>query len=617
MIFFQVINGTIYYRGTAPLHQHVDGGYITEVTEPTCTDKGYTTYICQFCGPLFTADETEALGHSWTWGTAACQNNCGLVKFATIGETIYATFADAIAAAQAGDTIVIYAPIEITTDTTYNFANITINSAGDVFVVTSGTLTLEGDFTVNAGTENKGSWCAIWANGGNVVINGGTYSVGGDSSTTDVNHQNDLIYTKNGGTVTINGGTFKYTEGVWALNQHDATGGAIVVKGGTFEGFNPANNASEGANTSFVADGYAVVESNGTYTVVNHIHTEVEIPAVLPLPSNGHTFTTAGIKCSECGEIIVAPETKVAGTSSDANFKINSANLSLGEDITITYDATHPANSSINGMYMVFIVNGRETIVDTFTSHVSGNRYSYNFKDIKSYEMADNIEAYVYAVENGAYVMKSHLQYSIMQYCVNQLKKNPTAAFKQLIFDVLYLGECSQKVKGHNTNALVTDLVEDAVGYELNPTIVTTIDPSYNVQALAGDRTQGYDWKSGQLSFGSSVEIVLDFTADSLDNLVLSFAVGNRTIEIDASEAELVSGNRYSIRFQVMVSEYAESITCNFIKDGVQTGSTLTYSIYTYIVRNYTTASHGTNMLNFMKSIYAYSEAAKVFAASK
>ena len=39
------------------------------------------------------------------------------------------------------------------------------------------------------------------------------------------------------------------------------------TKGGTFKGFDPSNNAAEGVGTSFLAEGYKVVESNGEYTV--------------------------------------------------------------------------------------------------------------------------------------------------------------------------------------------------------------------------------------------------------------------------------------------------------------------------------------------------------------
>lgn len=39
--------------------------YYTVVTEPTCTEGGYTTYICDRCGESYTGDYTSALGHDW------------------------------------------------------------------------------------------------------------------------------------------------------------------------------------------------------------------------------------------------------------------------------------------------------------------------------------------------------------------------------------------------------------------------------------------------------------------------------------------------------------------------------------------------------------------------
>ena len=38
--------------------------YVPAVTEPTCTEGGYTTYTCSLCGDSYTADETAPLGHT-------------------------------------------------------------------------------------------------------------------------------------------------------------------------------------------------------------------------------------------------------------------------------------------------------------------------------------------------------------------------------------------------------------------------------------------------------------------------------------------------------------------------------------------------------------------------
>ena len=55
--------------GTA--HEH---SYEAVVTEPTCTEGGYTTYTCA-CGDSYVADETEALGHSYE-GVITVEPSC-------------------------------------------------------------------------------------------------------------------------------------------------------------------------------------------------------------------------------------------------------------------------------------------------------------------------------------------------------------------------------------------------------------------------------------------------------------------------------------------------------------------------------------------------------------
>jgi hypothetical protein len=347
--------------------------------------------------------------------------------------------------------------------------------------------------------------------------------------------------------------------------------------------------------------------------VEQHVHTEVEIPAVRPAPSNNHIGWSAGVMCSECEAILTSPVQMVAGTSSDVNFKINSATLSLGEDIGVTYNATHPANSDPDSMYMVFVFDGKEFFVEK-AGIVAGNRYRFVFKGMRADLMAANIEAYVYAIENGNYVMKSHLQYSVKQYCVNQLKRTIDAKFETLIYSVLNLGDCTQLAVNSETPAeqLVSKIVTAETGKVVPAIAVETIDPSYNVQAITGDRTQGYDWKSGGIALGSSVQLKLQFVATEVEGLVLKFDIaGARTIEIDASELTKGTDGRYTVYFQVKALEYDDTITCTFEKDGQAIGSSLTYSVYTYLVRSYTNTKLPEADRNFMKALYEYAEAIK------
>jgi len=162
--------------------------------------------------------------------------------------------------------------VEVTKEITLELNGHALTVANDtegngVFhVLTGGKLTINGEGTVN-GLGNNIYSIAIWADGGEVIINGGTYTNVGAG---DDDHY-DLIYAKNGGIVTINGGTFEAHTPQWTLNLKDSDGSLITVRGGTFKNYNPAAVYTEPTQPlNFVAEGYKVVENNGEYTVVTN-----------------------------------------------------------------------------------------------------------------------------------------------------------------------------------------------------------------------------------------------------------------------------------------------------------------------------------------------------------
>ena len=73
------------FRGTLSKLYYADTGnpyycehtYESAVTEPTCTEGGYTVHTCSYCGHACKDSLTEALGHAWT-GTGCTR--CGAVR---------------------------------------------------------------------------------------------------------------------------------------------------------------------------------------------------------------------------------------------------------------------------------------------------------------------------------------------------------------------------------------------------------------------------------------------------------------------------------------------------------------------------------------------------------
>lgn len=175
--------------------------------------------------------------------------------------------------------LVLTAPIEITKNVTINLNGYTLtNTPWDedgeanayMFWVKNGKLTLNGEGTVVV--PDAVYSMAVWANGGDVEINGGTYKNGGDSC--------DLIYASKKGNIVINGGEFVAagpasgtvpgTKNPYsALNIKDANKStcSFSVKGGKFFKFNPADNLSESPKMSFIADGFESVQDGDWFVV--------------------------------------------------------------------------------------------------------------------------------------------------------------------------------------------------------------------------------------------------------------------------------------------------------------------------------------------------------------
>ena len=255
----------------------------------------------------------EELGH---WGKASARNTVerrSIVKMAPISfesaeggidNNNVSTEAQLKAAVEAGGLVSLATDIQLTQpliinkDVVVNLNGATLTAGvfaenGGVisegttdsyaFWVKDGSLTIEGDGVVEA--QNAKYSIAVWANGGNVVLNGGTYKNSGAGC--------DLVYVSGSAKVEINGGEYIATlkgdaEGTnnkrSAINIKDADRATcnVTVKGGKFYEFNPADNVSEVAHTNFTA--------NNTMVVVSEVD-GAKVYEVIDL-SNGYTLTS-------------------------------------------------------------------------------------------------------------------------------------------------------------------------------------------------------------------------------------------------------------------------------------------------------------------------------------
>lgn len=272
---------------------------------------------------------------------------------AKVGETKYQTLAAAIAA---GSEVTVIAdivtdgPITINKTVKINLGGKTITATNDtvgdgVFYVTTGgnlTLTDDGEGTVNALGPN-GYCMAVWADGGKVTIEGGTYTNVGAFSEEDGAHF-DLIYVKNGGSATITGGKFICETPRWTLNSHNTLKGTISITGGKFYALNPADIDTDDGVTTWCADGYTAVagegEDEGYYVVT-------KAPADAEAKIGGLYYNTlaGAIEAATPGQTI----TLLANVEASAIITIEKAITFDGNGKTLTSTAGRAINVDCAG----------------------------------------------------------------------------------------------------------------------------------------------------------------------------------------------------------------------------------------------------------------------------
>ncbi len=186
---------------------------------------------------------------------------------AAIGDVRYKTLQEAVNAAQTGEEVILLSDvtldkeISVQSEITLNLNAYTLTSTDTyaVKVYEGGNLTVKGSGTVQ-GASGKDAAALLVMPGAKATLNETVkWNVGADANQLG----NTCICS--GGEVVINGGTFSTDAArngnYMVLDIQEESNGSFVVKGGTFVNYNPADgHGTDGG--SFVADGYKS-ENNG------------------------------------------------------------------------------------------------------------------------------------------------------------------------------------------------------------------------------------------------------------------------------------------------------------------------------------------------------------------
>ncbi len=311
---------------------------LNEEWNQTAEDMGdYTLYTFELKEALAAGDSTGRLLKSF--GLAAEVTEYAAGKY-EIPVYAYAIQTAGFENAEAAFAALTQSPLVFGEDATYTTSNLKANGSNGVLQATTGTLTIEGNGIVNAEMGEDEYAMAVWANGGNVVINGGTFIQSGTGN--DVMY--DLIYASKGGNITINGGIFKSVTPQWTLNVSDASRDTshITVKGGRFYKFDPSN-AQTGEGEITVHEDYKVIRDGDWYEVVERMeYTTIDSVSEFIAFADAVTNNTLykGYQVANNSYITVSLTTDIDLTGATGSAAANANQLAIGNGSNTSYHGT-------------------------------------------------------------------------------------------------------------------------------------------------------------------------------------------------------------------------------------------------------------------------------------
>lgn len=273
---------------------------------------------------------------------------------------------------------------------------------------------------------------------------------------------------------------------------------------------------------------------------------------------------------------------------------IDSASLTIGEDITVNYYVS--MSEAFADAKLQYTIGEDKTVCETAGEVQSDGRYKFSV-GLPPHYMTNNINATL--VFNGR-VLDSMTEYSIQTYAKNQLKKiengelaDTEGKLKQLLTDMLYYGAAAQNYKGYNTTKLATDGV-DNIG---DPSTATPTTSDFTL--VKNEEISSYPayFKSATVWFDNVNKIRV--TLSTTENV---------TLTINGEEVKIESTTIYTdaIKATEFGTTYTFVLSCNGV-----VMQTLTYSVnaYAYAMQN------NAEMRELALALYRYGVSAKAYNA--
>lgn len=252
----------------------------------------------------------------------------------------------------------------------------------------------------------------------------------------------------------------------------------------------------------------------------------------------------------------------------------------MENDIAVNFkvDAANAVAAGYTDLYTVFSIHG---MTFTTTGTEKDGLYIYTLRSIRPDWMGDTITAQLYGTKGEETLLLETREYSIAQYCMNQLAEyngEKAEKLRTLLVDLLSYGAAAQEYTGYKTDALVNAALtqeQKAWGTADEPAKQNDL----TLSALENIRA---NWVGAALYLRETSRIRLHFTSDVAQNVKVVVTAGEQTWTL-GEEDLLVSGNHYYVYFDQVGAQDMRTVYHFTVYAGdTQLSQTLTYSVATY-----------------------------------